>query len=190
MRALGVIDVEPDFCEGGNLAVRGGKRVARDIRTFIDERSGDYDLVFASKDWHIDPGPHWSATPDFIDSWPKHCEAGTPGAEFQEPLREIDFDHVFYKGQFAAAYSAFEGTTSPTVGAGLTLNDVLNRFKIIELDLCGLAFDYCVRATAVQGTRLGYGVTILSKLTAAVHGDADSVKLTAEELRAAGVRIQ
>ncbi|MDF2585642.1 MAG: amidase, partial [Mycobacterium sp.] len=80
MRALIVVDVQKDFCEGGSLAVDGGAAVARAITEMLS--SHDYDHVVATMDFHIDPGEHFSDTPDYRVSWPRHCVVGTPGVDF------------------------------------------------------------------------------------------------------------
>ena len=117
-RALIVVDVQNDFCEGGSLAVTGGARVAADIGELLHRwpsRADDapaYDVVVATKDHHVDPGAHWSLKPDFVESWPVHCKVGTEGAGFHPNLDPQPFDEVFYKGEHEAAYSGFEGRTS------------------------------------------------------------------------------
>ena len=114
-RALVVVDVQNDFCEGGSLAVSGGAKVARDIGELLRRWSArgpdapGYSHVVATKDHHVDPGAHWSEQPDFVDSWPVHCAVGTPGEEFHPDLQPRPFDAVFRKGEHAAAYSGFEG---------------------------------------------------------------------------------
>ena len=112
-----MVDVQRDFCEGGSLAVAGGADGGGRIADLLH---GDhpYDHVVATRDHHIDPGDHFSATPDYVDSWPRHCEVGTPGAEFHDALTFRDFDAVFDKGEYAAAYSGFEGTSAEGTGAG------------------------------------------------------------------------
>jgi len=142
VKALIAVDIEKDFCEGGKLAVRGGNSVAVKTAKYLKERGKDYELLIATKDWHLDPGSHWSDNPDFIDSWPVHCQAGTPGADFHDALSPWDFDHIIYKGQYAAAYSGFEGST---VASGLSgfdgvgLIDLLNDARILQVDIIGLA---------------------------------------------------
>ena len=161
--ALIVVDVQRDFCEGGSLAVAGGVEVAGRIDALL---RGDhpYDHVVATRDHHIDPGTHFSDDPDFIDSWPHHCEVGTPGVEFHDQLTFRDFDAVFDKGEYAAAYSGFEGTT----GDGTRLADWLSTRGVERVDVCGIATDYCVRATALDAVRAGFATTVLLDLTAAV----------------------
>src|SRR3712207_2384565 len=108
-RALLVVDVQNDFCEGGSLAVAGGAAVAAAISAHV--ASSSYDHVVATRDYHVDPGSHFSETPDFVDSWPVHCVAGTPGASFHPELDVTAVEAVFSKGAHAAAYSGFEGAS-------------------------------------------------------------------------------
>jgi nicotinamidase/pyrazinamidase len=164
--ALIVVDVQRDFCEGGSLAVAGGAEVAGRIDALL---RGDhpYDHVVATRDHHIDPGSHFSADPDFVDSWPRHCEVGTPGVEFHDPLTFRDFDAVFDKGEYAAAYSGFEGRDSE----GTPLAEWLSAHSVERVDVCGIATDYCVRATALDAAVAGFATTVLLDLTAAVAPD-------------------
>jgi nicotinamidase/pyrazinamidase len=101
MRALIVVDVQKDFCEGGSLAVTGGATVARRISDLLAANAGDagYAHVVATKDFHIDPGEHFSDTPDYRVSWPRHCVAGTDGAEFHPHLDPTPVEAVFTKGE-------------------------------------------------------------------------------------------
>lgn len=165
--ALIVVDVQNDFCEGGSLAVEGGAQVAVDVLSLIEQTDDRYSAVVATRDHHIDPGAHFSDTPDFIDSWPPHCVVGTPGEEFHTPLEASMFDEIFYKGEYAAAYSGFEGRSASGVG----LADWLNAAGITHVDVVGIATDYCVRATAIDGAREGFIVSIRLDLTAAVAPD-------------------
>jgi nicotinamidase/pyrazinamidase len=178
--ALIVVDVQRDFCEGGSLAVTGGAEVAGRIDALL---RGDhpYDYIVATRDHHIDPGTHFSADPDFVDSWPRHCEVGTPGVEFHDRLTFRDFDAVFDKGEYAAAYSGFEGTASD----GTSLADWLTARGVQRVDVCGIATDYCVRATALDAVRAGFATTVLLDLTAAVA--PDRIDTTLNALSAAGV---
>lgn len=177
-RALLVIDVQNDFCEGGSLGVDGGADVAERIFELVS--SGTFDVVIATKDHHVDPGSHFSDTPDFIDSWPPHCVVGTPGEELHGPLEESLFDAVFLKGEYDAAYSGFEGTSR-----GELLADWLRDRDIDVIDVCGIATDYCVRATALDAAREGFTVNVLMDLTAAVS--ADNVPRTIAEFDAASI---
>ena len=181
-RALIVVDVQNDFCEGGSLAVTGGAATASAISQLLAGAAG-YDLVVATRDHHIDPGPHFSDQPDYVDSWPPHCVAGTPGAEFHPNLVWRGFDAVFDKGEYAAAYSGFEGADA----SGVTLGDWLTARGASEVDVCGIATDYCVRATALDSARAGFPTRVLLDLTAAVA--PGNVPDVVAELRAAGVRV-
>lgn len=162
--ALIVVDVQNDFCEGGSLAVAGGTDVARHITELLAGEHG-YDHVLATRDHHIDPGPHFSDHPDFVDSWPPHCVVGTPGVELHPELRG-DFEAVFDKGEYTAAYSGFEGSAD-----GVALADWLREHEVQTVDVCGIATDHCVRATALDAAREGFETTVLIDLTAAVSPD-------------------
>lgn len=178
-KTLIVVDVQYDFCEGGSLAVEGGADVAQRAADLI--ASGRYDTVLATRDHHIDPGAHFSATPDFVDSWPPHCVVGTAGEHFHPPLTEAMFDAVFLKGEYEAAYSGFEGETSD----GVKLADWLRDHGIEAVDVCGIATDYCVRATALDSAREGFATHVLMGLTAAVS--ADNLTATTADFDAAHV---
>ena len=112
-RALIIVDVQNDFWEGGSLAVEGGADLAAEISEYVDAHHGPFDHIVATQDWHIDPGPHFSADPDFVDSWPRHCVAGTRGAELHPDLDTEYIQAYFRKGQYTAAYSGFEGLLAP-----------------------------------------------------------------------------
>jgi nicotinamidase/pyrazinamidase len=181
VRTLVIVDVQNDFCEGGSLAVAGGAGVAGAISQYA--ASGGYDHVVASRDYHIDPGRHFSAHPDYVNSWPRHCVAGTAGAQFHPRLDTSHIEVVFSKGAHAAAYSAFEGTDP----AGTLLADWLRRREVTELDVVGLATDYCVRATAISAAQQGFATQALLGLTAGV--DPTTTAEAIEAMRAAGVAI-
>ncbi len=172
--ALIVVDVQRDFCEGGSLAVSGGAGVAARISTLLTGDHG-YTHVVATRDHHIDPGDHFSDHPDFVDSWPPHCVVGTPGVEFHHQLTFRDFEAVFDKGEYAPAYSGFEGTSE----AGETLTDWLTKREVDRVEVCGIATDYCVRATALDAKRSGLEVSVLLSLTAAVAPERLQETLTA-----------
>jgi len=182
-RALIVVDVQKDFCEGGSLAVAGGAAVAAHITAHLRAAGSAYALRVATKDHHVDPGAHFSAAPDYADSWPPHCVAGTAGADLHPALATSRLDAVFTKGEHAAAYSGFEGRT----GQGVTLADYLRAAGVAELDLCGIATDYCVRATAVDAVAAGFAVRLLSDLCAGVDPATSAAALA--EMAAAGVEI-
>lgn len=178
-RTLVVVDVQNDFCEGGSLAVTGGAAVARAVADLI--AAGDHELVVATRDAHVDPGPHFSETPDYVDSWPPHCVVGTPGAELHEPLTEDLFAAIFDKGAYEAAYSGFEGADAD----GRSLADFLRERGVDAIDVCGIATDHCVRATALDGAAEGFRVTVLQDLTAAVT--PENLNQVQQEWAAAGV---
>lgn len=179
--ALVVVDVQNDFCESGSLAVAGGADVARRVADLVAE--GRYVTVVATRDHHVDPGPHFSDTPDFVDSWPRHCVVGTSGAELHAPLTTDLFDAVFLKGEYEAAYSGFEGATE----AGDSMTAWLRERGITTLDVVGIATDHCVRATALDGVREGFTVRVVEGLTAAVS--PAGLPALRQELAAAGVRV-
>ena len=183
-RALVVVDVQNDFCEGGSLAVTGGASVAARIAERLIAHHQDYAAVVATADWHIDPGSHWSADPDFEQSWPVHCEVGTPGADFHPAFAAVQnvVDAVFRKGQFAAAYSGFEGADE----SGTTLIDWLHEHAIDAVQVCGLATDYCVRATALDARAAGLSTDVLLDLVAGVA--APSTNAALRDFEAAGIR--
>ncbi len=180
-KALIVVDVQNDFCEGGSLPVAGGAAVAGDITGLI--AAGGYDHVVATRDYHLDPGAHFSATPDFVNSWPVHCVVGTPGASFHPELDVAAIDAVFSKGRDQAAYSGFEGHTSN----GQTLAAWLAEREVGTVDVVGLATDHCVRATALDAVRAGLATTVLLELTAGVSKSTVDLALT--ELANAGVTL-
>ena len=188
-RALIVVDVQNDFCEGGSLPVAGGARVASDISELLhhwssrDPLAPDYAHVVATKDHHVDPGDHWSEQPDYARSWPRHCEVGTDGEAFHPNLDPQPFDAIFLKGRHAAAYSGFEGHDS----GGTTLADWLRRHEVSEVDVCGLATDHCVRATALDAVAAGFTTRVLTDLCAGVAPATTEAALT--ELRTAGVTL-
>ena len=110
-RALVVVDVQNDFCEGGSLAVAGGRDVAAAITEYAHRNAGEYAAIVGTLDWHVDPGDHFADEPDFVDSWPAHCVVGSPGSRSHPALDTRVVEAWFRKGEHAAAYSGFEGTT-------------------------------------------------------------------------------
>jgi nicotinamidase/pyrazinamidase len=179
-KALIVVDVQNDFCEGGSLAVAGGTAVATAVSEHV--AAGGYDHVVATRDYHFDPGPHFSENPDFIDTWPAHCVAGTPGSSFHPELDISAVEAVFSKGAHAAAYSGFEG-----MSGGEKLADWLRERGVDEIDLVGIATDHCVRATALDAAAAGFTTTVLLDLTAGVARSTVDAALT--RMREAGVSL-
>jgi nicotinamidase/pyrazinamidase len=213
-RALIIVDVQNDFCEGGSLAVAGGADVAAGVSAALagavhapDAQAGPaagWAHVVATKDYHIDPGAHFGNPPDYVDSWPAHCVVGTGGADFHPALDTARIEAVFTKGAHEAAYSGFQGTTaSGTItasegttasngtaaseGTAVGLADWLRAHGVTDVDIVGIATDHCVRATALDAVREGFNTTVLLGLTAGVARETTDAALAA--LRDVGARL-
>jgi nicotinamidase/pyrazinamidase len=180
--ALIVVDVQNDFCEGGSLPVTGGAAVAAAISARL-RAGGGWDHVVATRDHHVDPGPHFSDTPDFVDSWPPHCRWGTPGASFHPALDVARIEAVFDKGKHEPAYSGFQGAEP----GGASLTDWLRERGVDTVDVVGIATDHCVRATALDAAAAGFTTTVLLDLCAGVA--PESTERALDELRTAGVTL-
>ena len=188
MRALFVIDVQNDFTEGGALGVDGGAAVANGITEYLRANPGLYDLVIASRDWHHgddDNGGHFAtaAAPDFVETWPVHCVAGTPGAEYHPAFDTSLVDVHVKKGQGVPAYSIFEGTTDE----GEDLIDLLDSKGVDVVHVAGIATDYCVLASARDALDAGRDVSVLVDLVAGVAPESSKAALA--ELDAAGAEL-
>jgi nicotinamidase/pyrazinamidase len=183
VRALVIVDVQNDFCEGGSLAVQGGAATAAAISRHVAAEAEAYAHVVASRDYHLDPGDHFSDEPDFSASWPAHCVADTAGAQFHQDFDTSQVQAVFSKGANSAAYSVFEGIDE----AGTPLVVWLRERGVAELDVVGIATDHCVRATALDAARHGFTTRVLLSLTAGVHPATTAAAL--DEMRAAGVEL-
>lgn len=186
--ALVVVDIQKDFVEGGSLGVTGGLKVAENVHDYIRgmEVGGGYKKIVATKDWHngaTDNDGHFSDTPDFVNSWPKHCVASAGGSEFAGPLNASDFDDIFHKGWNCNAYSGFEGKS--VYNRTTSLGSYLKFYAIDSIDVVGIATDYCVKATVLDALDMGFKVTVLSDMTAAV-ADHDGAL---DEMRSAGATI-
>jgi nicotinamidase/pyrazinamidase len=204
-RALIIVDVQNDFCEGGSLAVEGGAAVAGAITEYVDANQQHFDHIVATQDWHIEPGSHFSDDPDMVDSWPPHCRARTKGAELHEDLDPEYIQAYFRKGQYTAAYSGFEGVLAPEddvpsgdlkAGAAVSealdedaigLDDWLQSHDVEEVVVVGIATDYCVKATALDAVQAGYATTVIAELTA---GIAEDLTETFAEMEDAGVEVE
>lgn len=187
-RALFIIDVQNDFTEGGALGVEGGAAVAAGITELLARHRGEYDLVVASRDWHSgdnDNGGHFAvdAEPDFVETWPKHCVAGTPGAEYHPDLDTSRIDVHIRKGQGVPAYSIFEGTDD----SGASMAELLVSHGITDVDLVGIATDYCVRASTLDAVEHGQHVRVFTDLVAGVAAETSETALA--ELGHAGAVI-
>jgi nicotinamidase/pyrazinamidase len=183
-RALIVVDVQNDFCEGGSLAVAGGAAVAAGITAHAGQglEAGQYAHVVGTRDHHVDPGAHFSDSPDFLDSWPRHCVVGTDGVELHPALDRGLLQAVFDKGEHVAAYSGFEGAAD---GTGLA--DWLRAHGVDAVDVVGIATDHCVRATALDAVGAGFATRVLLPLTVGVAEASTEAALT--QLAAAGVEL-
>ncbi|WP_329619698.1 isochorismatase family protein [Streptomyces sp. NBC_01255] len=186
-RALIVVDVQKDFCEGGNVPVKGGANRAVAIAELIRGADGRYAHVVATRDHHVDPGGHFSDEPDFENSFPVHCVVGTEGGEFHPDFEPVvtsgAVDEVFFKGAHSASKSGFEGATE----SGTPLGEWLRAREVGGVDVVGIATDHCVKATALDGVRAGFDVHVLLDYTAGVASDTTGAAL--DELRAAGVGL-
>ncbi|MFD1720917.1 isochorismatase family protein [Amnibacterium endophyticum] len=187
-RGLLIVDVQNDFTEGGALGVEGGAAVAERITEHLHAHRDEYALVIASRDWHDgegDNGGHFAvgAEPDYVVTWPAHCVAGSPGADYHPALDTTGIDVHVRKGQGEPAYSAFEGTTDD----GRVLAEVLQERGIADLDVVGIATDHCVRASALDALEAGARVRVLTGLVAGVAPEPSAAAL--DELRAAGAEV-
>jgi nicotinamidase/pyrazinamidase len=188
-RALLVVDVQNDFCEGGSLAVEGGGEVARSISNLvgIDRAGRRYDVVAATKDWHVEPGDHFAdpaVGPNFIDTWPVHCVADTAGAAFHPELH-IMIDELFLKGRRSASYTGFDG--GAVSEETLMLGDWLVARGVAEVDIVGLATDHCVRATALDASSAGFDTRVLLDHCAGVAPETTDAALG--EMSEAGITL-
>ena len=198
-KALIVVDVQPTFCEGGELGVPGGNAVAERIAAFVSEHRGDYAYIATTQDWHIKPGSHFSEHPDFVDTWPPHGRASTTNAQLHPAIAALGIAHHFKKGQYSAAYSGFEGIEDNTDAipsrdevkaqeqAGHTLANALKAAGIDHVDVVGIAESHCVKATALDAKQLGYEVTVFSDLTVPVSPESGEAARVA--MREAGVEL-
>ncbi|MGH3560752.1 MAG: pyrazinamidase PncA [Mycobacterium sp.] len=182
MRALIIVDMQNDFCEGGSLAVTGGADVARAITRYLGT-ARDYHHVVATQDFHVDPGAHFSDHPDYVSSWPPHCVTGSAGVDFHPDLDTGRIEAVFRKGAYSAAYSGFEGVDD----TGTPLADWLRQHGVDTVDVVGIATDYCVRRTAEDAARAGFATRVLPDLTAGVAAESTAAALAA--MRAAGIAV-
>jgi nicotinamidase/pyrazinamidase len=191
-RALIIVDVQNDFCEGGSLAVAGGAAVAAGVSAALanspdgqsdgqgarDGGTRRWDHIVATKDYHIDPGAHFGNPPDYVDSWPAHCVVGTAGPEFHPALDTDRIEAVFKKGEHEAAYSGFQGHAE-VEGNSTGLAEWLRAHDVTDVDVVGIATDHCVRATALDAAAEGFHTTVLLDLTAGVARETTDAALTA-----------
>ena len=175
-KALIVVDVQPTFCEGGELGVQGGNAVAERIADYVNARRSEYAYIATTQDWHIEPGTHWSEHPDFVDTWPVHGKAGTANAELHPAIAALNIEHHFKKGQYSPSYSGFEGFEDntdriPTREEVSTAMAAAGHSPTVEdrghhtVDVVGLAESHCVKETALDAKKLGFEVHVIENLT-------------------------
>lgn len=176
-KALIIVDVQPTFCEGGELGVEGGNAVAERIAEYVETHRNEYSYVATTQDWHVEPGRHWSDDPDYVDTWPVHGKAGTANAGLHPAIAVLGIGHHFKKGQYSPSYSGFEGLEDNTdriptreevaadLTAGRTLANALEAAGITRVDVVGLAESHCVKETALDARKLGYETHVIEELT-------------------------
>lgn len=165
-RALLIVDVQNDFCPGGALAVKEGDQVVPVINRIMNK----FDLVISSQDWHPEETVHF-------EKWPVHCVAGTEGAEFHPDLETGKIDLQLLKGTDNKddGYSAFEATN-------ISLTDFLRENNIEQLYICGLATDYCVKASAIDAVTQGFHTYVITDAIAAVNLQPDDDKKSLQQM--------
>ena len=183
-RALVIVDMQPTFCEGGDLPVEGGNALAQRIADFVAVHAANYDCIVTSQDWHIDPGTHFSDHPDFVDTWPPHGIAGTAEAELHPALADLHADITIHKGMYEAAYSTFEGEDAATKRP---LLELLHDKGIDSLDIVGLALSHCVCETALDGVKYGFKVRVFTDLTEPISPELG--ELAVARMAEAGVEL-
>lgn len=185
--ALVVVDMQVDFgAPDGSLYVRGGEQLLQPVNALVDEARAQGATVVYTQDWHPPTTPHFAKDGGL---WPVHCVAGTGGADFMKGLR-VD-GPVVRKGRGSEdGYSGFsERDLTSHEEQSTQLGSLLQTSGVRNLVVVGLAGDYCVKATALDGVRLGYDVEVPLALTRFVELTAGEGERAVEELRAAGVRV-
>jgi len=188
-KALLIVDVQNDFCEGGSLAVAGGAAVAEKISNYLKANPSKYDLVIASRDWHDagnDNGGHFAAegeAPDFVNTWPAHCVSGTNGADYHPNLDAALIQVHVEKGMGKPSYSAFEGVTRD----GRSIADVLSHAGVDQLDVVGIATDYCVLASSLDARKSGLSVQVLTEMCAGITRESTAAAI--DQMSAAGCQV-
>ena len=187
-KALVIVDVQNDFCEGGAMGVEGGAAVAAAITKLLAEETSPrrWSHVVLTRDWHYDPGAHWAGpgeTPNFIDTWPVHCQAETDGAAFH-PNLQVSADETFSKGQHGACYSGFEGAADTDQ---TPLDSWLKDRGVTDVEIVGVATDHCVMATALDALQAGFHTTVL--LDHCVGVAPDTTQTAISSMAAAGIDL-
>ena len=177
--ALIVVDVQRDFCAGGALAVPDGDAVVPPINALIEKFRSAGRPIFLTRDWH--PADH-SSFADQGGLWPPHCVADTEGADFHPDLQVVDGMTIVSKAteRESDAYSGFEGTD---------LGSQLLAGGVAEVFVCGLATDYCVKATALDARKAGLATTVLTDAIRGVDVQAGDSQRSLEEMSDAGAQL-
>jgi nicotinamidase/pyrazinamidase len=184
--ALVVVDVQPTFCEGGQLPAAGGNDLAERLASYLAAQGRHFDVTVATRDAHIAPGAHFAAPgtePDYVTSFPVHGVDGTADAELHPAIAGYPFDAVVAKGAYQGATNGFEGVTA----GGEALGDLLRRHGVTEVYVAGLVYEICDADTADGAISEGFGAHLIADLCVAL--DPAGVAAVNERLRAAGVRI-
>jgi nicotinamidase/pyrazinamidase len=184
-KALLIVDVQNDFCPGGVLAAQNGDEVVPLINRYIEEFQRDGGRIYASRDWHPENSAHFQ---ERGGPWPPHCIQDTWGAEFHPDLNLPDDVTIITKGDDPdedEGYSAFEGKTP----VGTSLADDLRKHDIEELYVAGLATDYCVKASAIDGTKAGVRTVVLRDAIRGVDVNPGDSDRAIDEMAEAGVDV-
>ena len=187
--ALIAVDLQNDFADpAGSLVVAGAEAVVAAVNEVIEDAAASGAMVVTTQDWHPESTPHFAKDGGI---WPVHCVGGTWGAELHPAFAVPDDARRVRKGQHGEdGYSGFTmrepvtGEEKPT-----ELEALLREHGIRRVVICGLATDYCVKATALDAIRLGFAAEVLSRAVAAVNHEPDDGDRAMAEMADAGVRI-
>ena len=176
--ALIVVDVQNDFCEGGTLPVPDGDKVVPVLNNYQEKFLHTGGIIVFTRDWH--PANH-SSFREFGGIWPVHCVQNTKGAQFHPGLHFPDVALLVSTATNPEkeAYSGFEGTR---------LAEVLKKLGVETLFVGGLATDYCVKATALDGVKYGFTVYFLEDASRGVNVRPDDSQKAIDEMKSAGIR--
>jgi len=182
--ALIIVDVQNDFCPGGALAVKNGDRVVPALNLYIDRFGAARSPIIATRDWHPQKTSHFKS---YGGAWPAHCVQDTLGAEFHRDLKLSHEMILVSKGMGADedSYSAFQGTDE----SGKSLAELLRAHGVTRIFVGGLATDYCVKQTALDGVYEGFVVVVLGDAIRGVDLHPDDSEKAVAEMRAAGAAL-